>query len=144
MKKCLIICCVLFAAITVQGQEGTIFGKWKTIDDATGEARSIIEIYEENNKAFGKILEIFDPENRDRLCGYCKGNDKNKPVLGLVIIKNLKKDENEYSDGTIFDPENGKEYTAKIWLDEDDPNILNVRGYISFFFRTQRWVRVEG
>ena len=59
----------------------------------------------------------------------------------MQIIKNLEQDGDEFEDGTILDPKNGKIYDCKIWLEDD--NTLNVRGYISFFFRTQEWIRVE-
>jgi len=141
MKKFLILSYMFFIVVTLQAQEGSIFGKWKTIDDNTGEAKSIVEIYKKDGKVYGKIAEIFNPEDRDKICTYCIGEDKDKPLIGLVIIKGLSKDGNEYEDGTIFDPEKGKEYDAKIWLDEDDSNVLNVRGYIAFLYRTQQWIR---
>ena len=118
-----------------------VIGKWKTIDDTTGKAKSIVMIYEQDNKIYGKIDKILNESHRNNLCNECTGDDYNRPIEGLIIIKGLKKDDNEYEDGTITDPENGKVYRCKIWVDEDDPTILNVRGYISFLFRTQQWVK---
>ncbi len=141
MKKYLTLLFTLTIVLTGYAQEKTIFGKWKTIDDQTGEAKSIVEIYKKDGKVYGKIAEILNPEDRDKTCIYCEGEDYNAPLLGLDIIKDLEKDGNEYEDGTIFDPEKGKEYKAKIWLEEDDPDTLNVRGYVAFLFRTQQWVR---
>jgi len=132
---------LLFFMVHIQAQQGTIFGQWKTIDDETGKALAILEIYKKNGKAYGKIVEILNPEDRDKTCIYCKGDDLNKPLIGLDVIKNLKKDGGEYAGGTIFDPVKGKEYKAKLWVDEDNENLLNVRGYILFLFRTQQWVR---
>ncbi|WP_103866347.1 DUF2147 domain-containing protein [Aquimarina sp. I32.4] len=60
----------------------------------------------------------------------------------MVIIKNLKKNGNEYGEGTILDPENGKVYRCKIWIGENNQSILNVRGYISFLYRAQQWIRI--
>lgn len=127
--------------MTTYAQEGSVFGKWKTIDDETGEAKSIVEIFKKDGKVYGKISDILNPADRDKTCVNCKGDQYNAPLIGLVIIKDLKKDGDEYENGTIFDPEKGKEYKAKLWLDEDNPNRLNVRGYISFLFRTQQWIR---
>ncbi|WP_339844292.1 DUF2147 domain-containing protein [uncultured Dokdonia sp.] len=141
MKKHITLLMLLFFAVSIQAQQGTIFGQWKTIDDETGKAMSIIEIYKKDGKVFGKIVDILNPANRDKTCIYCKGEDYDKPLIGLDIIKNLEKDDDEYEGGTIFDPEKGKEYKAKLWIDEDDKNILNVRGYIAFLFRTQQWIR---
>ena len=141
MKKYISLLIVLLCAVSMQAQQVTIFGQWKTIDDETGKAMSIIEIYKKDGKVFGKIIDILNPANRDKTCIYCKGEEYNKPLIGLDIIKNLEKDDDEYEGGTIFDPEKGKEYKAKLWVDEDNGDILNVRGYISFLFRTQQWIR---
>ena len=118
-----------------------VVGIWKTIDDNTGEAKSHIEIFKKDGKVYGKIIKILNPEARDRVCSECE--DKNIKILGMNIIKGLERDGNEYSGGTITDPENGKIYKSKIWLTEDNPNRLKVRGYVAFLYRTQEWIRLE-
>lgn len=118
-----------------------IIGKWKTIDDDTGEAKSVVEIYQEDDKYYGRIDEILVKEDGAENCSKCEGKYKNTPMKGVVIMNDLEKDGDEYEDGTIIDPENGKTYRCKIWVDEDNPNILNVRGYIAFLYRTQQWVK---
>lgn len=143
MKKTIFLVAIVFIAIQSFGQDSTsILGKWKTIDDETGEAKSIIEIYEKEGAFFGKIDHIINPSDRDKTCIYCEGSEKDLPLIGLNIIKNLKEDDGEYSGGTIFDPEKGKKYKAKLWVNEENTSLLNVRGYIAFLFRTQQWVRV--
>jgi len=137
-----LISLLLLISGTVFAQNDVV-GKWKTIDDNTGKERSIVEIYKKGNKIFGKIDYILDKAERGKLCKECKGEDYNKPIEGMVIIKELEKDGDDYEDGTILDPENGKIYRCKIWVDKDDPKTLNVRGYIAFLFRTQQWVRVQ-
>ena len=111
MRK-IVLTFVFLTCIIFNAQE--ITGRWKTIDDKTGETKSIIEIYEKNGKYFGKVVEIFNKSKRDALCDKCEGTDKNKPVLGLVIIKNMKKNKTVFEDGTITDPENGKTYSCSI------------------------------
>ncbi|TXE20816.1 DUF2147 domain-containing protein [Psychroflexus gondwanensis] len=120
-----------------------VYGEWKTIDDNTGIAKSIVEVYEQNGKVFGRIKKILKKDQRDVRCVNCKGDLKNQKVEGMVILKDLSKDEDEFEDGTVTDPENGKTYNAKIWLNEDDPDVLMVRGYLSFLYRTQEWKRLE-
>ena len=120
-----------------------VVGEWKTIDDDTGVAKSIVEVYKEDGKVFGMVKRILREDKRDVRCTECEGERKNEKVEGMVILRNLTKDDDEFTDGTITDPENGKTYDAKIWLNEDDPNTLMVRGYISFLYRTQEWKRVE-
>lgn len=119
----------------------SVFGKWKTIDDKTGKAKSVVEIFESNGKVVGKIVEILDPAKRDRKCEKCEGSDKNKPILGLLIIKGLEKDGDEYNGGNITDPETGNIYKCFIKLNGKDR--LTVRGYmgISLIGRSQTWIR---
>ena len=144
-KKINLVAVFVFAIIfnVVAQDASSIVGKWKTVDEETNEAKSIVEIYESHGTYFGKITEIINPADRDNTCIYCKGDEKGLPLIGLSIIKDLKEEDNKYTDGTIFDPEKGKKYNAKLWVDENDSNLLNVRGYIGFLHRTQHWYRVE-
>src|SRR5690606_15035535 len=121
----------------------TIIGKWKTIDDATGKARSIIKIYQQNDEIYGKIIDLLEKEKRDKRCIECEDERKDQLILGMIILYNLKKESDKYHTGKILHPGKGKEYRCKIWVDENNPDILNVRGYISFFYKTQQWKRVE-
>lgn len=119
----------------------TIFGKWKTIDDLNGKEKGIVEIYEYKGKVYGKIIEIFEADKKHLKCDKCHGEDKNKPLLGLNIIKGLTKNDGVYDGGKIVDPKNGKSYHCKITLEGKDK--LNVRGYvgITLFGRSQTWIR---
>lgn len=128
MKQVLFLCLLLNAFI-VNSQ--SVFGKWRTVDDDTGKEKSVVEIYEKNGKVFGKIIEIFDPKNRDLPCKFCEGDDYNKPILGLDIIKNMEKEGDAYKEGTIIDPQDGKVYKARLKL--DDKNILQVKGLYCLF-----------
>lgn len=125
-------------------QAQSIVGQWKTVDDETGKTKSIVELYNDNGKIYGKIVKLLLPEDQNKPCIKCTGKDYNQPIEGLVFVKGLSKDKdaNEYEGGTIFDPEKGKEYKCKMWIDKDAPDTLNVRGYIAFFYRTQNWYRV--
>ncbi|MBL7473164.1 DUF2147 domain-containing protein [Robertkochia sediminum] len=121
----------------------TVYGKWKTIDDETGEPKSIVEIYEDGGKVYGKVVEILNKNKQDAKCTECEGAKKDAPILGMVIVEGLEKDGDVYEGGTILDPNKGKEYRCKLWVDEDNADKLNVRGYIAFLFRTQEWFRAE-
>lgn len=139
MKKITFLLC-LFLFFSVEAQ--SVIGKWKTIDDVSGEVKSIVQIYEENGKIYGKVIEIMDASKRNRLCENCPGVLKNKPVLGLKIINGLEKNGSSYENGKILDPESGKEYKCYISLEDD--KTLKVRGYIgiSLMGRTQYWKRI--
>jgi uncharacterized protein (DUF2147 family) len=130
----------LVFASSAYGQ--AIVGKWKTIDDNTGEAKSIVEIYERDGKFYGKVIKLFlDPnEDPDPVCDECDKDDSRykKKIIGMEIIRGLKEDNNEFSGGDILDPENGKVYRCRLWIEDGD---LMVRGYWGPFFRTQTWKR---
>ena len=142
MKLKFILLAGLFISI-LSANAQSVTGKWKTFDDETKEAKSIVEITERDGKIYGKVIEILNPAKKNIKCTNCSGNDKDKPVLGLEILKGLSKDGKEYSDGKILDPSNGKLYKCTVSLDGNDK--LKVRGYvgISAFGRTQNWVRVK-
>ncbi len=142
MKKILTIILILVSAV-FYSQNKTVLGKWKTIDDETAEAKSIVEIYEKSGKIYGKVIEILDVNHKNDFCRECSGEDANKPIQGLVVIKGLSKEGNEYNSGKILDPKNGKLYQCFITLEGNDK--LKVRGYIgiSLFGRTQYWQRVK-
>lgn len=142
MKKAIFT--FLFVAVAgILSVSAQVTGKWKTIDDETGQAKSIVEIYESNGKIYAKVVEILNPAKKNSKCTKCKGADKDKPIDGLVIIKGLTKDGDEWTDGDILDPQKGKLYSCTIKLDGKDK--LDVRGYmgISMLGRTQTWHRVK-
>jgi uncharacterized protein (DUF2147 family) len=141
MKKTILSILILLLATTSFSQ--TVIGKWKTIDDESGDAKSIVEIYEKSGKIHGRIIEILEERNRNRICNLCSGVNKDQPILGMNFITGLSKDDNEYNGGKIIDPQNGKEYKCFITLDKKDK--LKVRGYIgiSLLGRTQYWYRVK-
>ena len=133
----------LFAALLMSAfSYAQIEGKWKTIDDESGKAKSIVEIWKKaDGKYYGKISQLLiKPEHAN--CIECKDDRKNKPLVGMEIIRGLKKDGAEFTGGSITDPKNGKSYKCTITRDGDK---LNVRGYmgISIIGRTQTWQKVD-
>ena len=139
--KLVLLASILMSTLFVNAQ--SVIGRWKTIDDKTKEAKSIVEIFERNGKIYGRVVEILNPAKKGAKCQSCSGANKDKPVLGLEILKGLSKDGDEYNGGKILDPSNGKEYKCILSLDGNDR--LKVRGYIgiSAFGRTQVWTRVK-
>lgn len=125
---------------TIHGQ--TIFGKWRTVDDETGETKAIVELYEKDELLFGKIIKILDEAEQNARCVKCKGGLKDKPILGMNIISGFQRGgDGEYKGKKLTDPEQGLTVRGKIWLDPDNVNQLKVRGYLAFFYRTQTWLR---
>lgn len=125
---------------SVSFSQDDVIGKWNTIDDETGKKKSVVEIYEKDGEVFGKIIKLYDRENQDPdpICDKCPEDDPRykKKVIGMEIMKNLKKDGNEYSGGTVLKPDEGKIYKCRIWVEGGN---LYVRGYWGFFYRTQIW-----
>ena len=149
MEKCILltfICAVLFS-VTINAQHEDITGLWKSIDDETGEPKSIVEIYIENGKLYGDIVKLFRKpgEDPDPVCDKCDEDDPryNQKIIGMTIIKDMEyqKDDNEWEDGEILDPKKGKVYDCKLWVEDGK---LQVRGYVLFFHRTQEWLRYDG
>ncbi|MFY0606690.1 MAG: DUF2147 domain-containing protein [Cyclobacteriaceae bacterium] len=132
-------------SLTLTHAQG-VLGKWKTIDDQTGKARSIVEIVERDGKVYGSIVQLFrsPEEDPDPICELCPGDRKDQKVIGMEIIREMvrEKSSGEYEDGEILDPESGDVYDCKIWLDESGN--LKVRGYIMFLYRTQTWLPYRG
>lgn len=140
MRRYLLLLIVLFPSLL---SAQSVLGRWKTIDDETGKPISVVEIFESHGKLYGKIVEIFNPKSKNKKCEVCPGDDKGRPLLGLVVIKGLVKDGNEYTGGKILDPKHGKLYKCYIALENADK--LKVRGYLglSLLGRTQYWHRVK-
>lgn len=140
-KSILIVIVLLFSNLA---QSQSVFAKWKTIDDRTGNPKAIINIYEKDGLMFGEVTKIVEPGRENSLCTKCDGDLKDKPVIGMTIIKNgVKNDDGEWKGKFLFDPQQAMTFRFKIWLNPDDSNELKVRGYLAFLFRTQTWVRVE-
>ncbi len=131
------LCVNTFAASAVTGY-------WTTLDDKTGKPSSLIYIWQKDQLFYGKIAKIYREDgqkNTDR-CTKCTGEQHNKPMLGLTIIRDMKAEYNRWTDGLVLDPRNGKEYHAQMWLEKNGSE-LHLRGYIGLplFGRTAVWYR---
>ncbi len=120
-------------------------GTYQTIDDNTNKPKSIVALYEHENKLAGRIIALYDtngqisetPANATRIAEHVDGTPK---YIGMDIIWNMQWDtkDTEYTDGKIMDPASGKIYSSVIWQDSDKSK-LRVRGKIGPFGRTQTW-----
>ena len=149
-----IVCLLMQGFAEAQGQVQTQpqetasspVGLWKNIDDVTGKSKALIRITESNGVLTGKVEKLFREPNEDQFpkCIKCDGANKDQPVLGMVILVGLKKDDDEYTGGTILDPDTGGVYKSKLKLEEGGRK-LNVRGYIGvpWIGRSQIWVREQ-
>lgn len=118
-------------------------GQWTTIDDETGKPKSIVQIDVANDQLTGKVVEVLWSERGPHpVCEKCDGERKDKPVEGMTIIWDMKKDGEDWKGGKILDPKTGKIYNCKIHL-TDGGKKLEMRGFIGFSLigRTQVWER---
>ncbi|HIO16325.1 MAG TPA: DUF2147 domain-containing protein [Flavobacteriales bacterium] len=125
----------------------SIEGHWKTIDDETGRIKSIVEITERDGQFFGNIVELFrlPDEDQDPHCDKCDDDRKDQRTLGMEIVRNMvlaDGESQEWEEGTICDPKKGSIYDCEMWFEDGNTDVLKVRGYIWFVFRTQDWLRV--
>ena len=144
MTQWLVAGALALAAISASAQN-TPVGLWKTIDDDGKTEKSLVRITESGGVLSGKIEKIFDPSKQDSKCDKCSDERKDKPVLGMVILRNLKVDSDDkdvWSGGDVLDPNNGKVYRARL-KPVDGGRQLQMRGYLGPFYRTQVWLRVE-
>lgn len=128
--------------------ESTPIGLWKTLDEDSGESKSLVRITENQGVLEGRIEKLLDPnDSPNALCERCDGERRNQLILGLLILRNVRLADSksrQWNGGDILDPENGKVYKVKLVLSADGHQ-LDVRGYIgiSLFGRTQTWIRVN-
>ncbi|HAJ26911.1 MAG TPA: DUF2147 domain-containing protein [Syntrophus sp. (in: bacteria)] len=145
-RTMLLVTMILLCSVSLALAGGSPVGKWKTIDDETNKEKSIVEVYEVGGKIYGRILQLLQEKDggASKLCTKCTGADLNKPMIGLVFVKDLKADGDEYTGGTILDPNNGKVYKCKMEVIEGG-NKVKVRGFLGFSLlgRTQVWHKVK-
>ncbi|MFZ2649835.1 MAG: DUF2147 domain-containing protein [Burkholderiaceae bacterium] len=125
--------------------QATPVGLWKTIDDETQREKSWVRIVEAGGILTGKVERIADPAKQDSKCDKCSDERKDKPVLGMTLVRNTSQnvdDKEIWDGGDILDPNNGKVYRLRL-KPLDGGKALEVRGYIGPFFRNQTWLRAE-
>ena len=141
IRTCAVLFCFSALVLRAADSAGTPAGRWRTVDDKTGKAKAIILLYEEKGLLFGRVETLVDPD-AVKICDKCSDERKGQPVTGMVVIRRMKKDSDEYTGGDILDPKNGSVYRCKMRLIEQGRK-LSVRGYLGFslFGRSQTWVR---
>jgi uncharacterized protein (DUF2147 family) len=145
MKKIAITALLSLVTLGAFAQASPV-GLWKTIDDDGKKEKSLVRITESNGVFSGTIEKLLDPDTKlGVVCDKCTDERKDKPVLGMVLLRNLRQNPQEkdvFEGGDIVDPNNGKVYKSRIKA-VDGGKKLEMRGYIGPFYRTQVWLRVE-
>ena len=124
--------------------QNTPLGRWRSIDDATGKPKALVEVFEAGNGTLSaKIVQLIDTsDGPNPLCDDCSGSRRNQPILGMTIAWGLKRQGKAWGGGRILDPENGKEYSVKM-TPLAGGRKLEIRGYlgVALLGRTQTWLR---
>ena len=134
MKKCLLLLAFVFCSLFASAQIDKIVGEWYTVDDETGAVKALVDIYKgDDGLYYGKIIKVFKNGQEN----------PNSDRKGLVIVKDMKVEDGMLKGGTIYEPESGKTYYAKISYNEADNTItlrgsLDKRGWVG---RSQTWIK---
>lgn len=138
----LLLACLL--PVAAWAQQASPVGRWRSIDDATGKPKAVIEIQDTGNGTLtARIVQVLDTKDGPNpLCTACEGKRRNQPIVGMHIAWGLKPQGKAWGGGRILDPENGKEYSVKMTPIAAGRK-LEVRGFIGMALlgRTQVWVR---
>ena len=128
------------------GQASTPAGLWQTVSDKTGQPAGLVRVVEVDGEYIGTVVAVLSPPAPDAnpLCNLCQGDLKDKPIVGMIILRGVRRSGDTYSTGQILDPDEGEVYKCRITL-LDEGRKLEVRGFIGIplLGRSQTWVRKE-
>lgn len=140
MKRILFFAVTLLFSVTLFAQN-PLLGEWITVDDATGEQKSIVRIYQaDNGKYYGTIIQLLEENGETAVCTECTGEDHNKPIVGLTIIRDMQLKDNELRGGKVLDPDNGKFYYAKVYLKNGKLILRGSLDKAGLLGRSQTWL----
>ncbi len=140
MKRILFFAVTLLFTVTLCAQN-PLLGEWITVDDATGEQKSIVRIYQaDNGKYYGTIIQLLEENGGTAVCTECTGEDHNKPVVGLTIIRDMQLKDGELRGGKVLDPDNGKFYYAKVYLKDGKLILRGSLDKAGLLGRSQTWL----
>jgi len=150
IKNSLISLFVMIVSASVFAEQtkdiSNVAGYWQTIDDKTQKPSAVIEVRPVKGLYQGKIAKIYVENNQKTtdICKHCEGDQQNKPMLGLIIIKDMQCTTDMCSGGTILDPRDGSLYHATMKLIENGTQ-LKVRGYVGLplFGKSVVWMRLS-
>lgn len=141
MKKRNLLLLVVLLMTTTMIAQTPILGEWITVDDSTGEQKSVVRIYQaENGKYYGDIIQLFGPDAEKAVCGACEGPEHNQPIIGLTIIRDMQLKDGELKGGKVLDPDNGKFYYAKVYLKDGKLILRGSLDKAGLLGRSQTWL----
>jgi len=137
MKKMLFVIMSLVALDVSAESSISPAGLWETFDD-DGHLESTVEVRVDDGSLFANIVMLHNSVEENPVCDKCKGDLFGKPVIGMQVFDGLTLKRGIWQKGTVFDPKTGDTYKGKVWLDGE---MLLVRGYVGFVYKTKVWRR---
>ncbi len=141
MRKIILAAALVSVAFSASAQNATSpIGKWKTLDDESGKAMTVTEVYEAKNGTLA--AKITENLGLPATCDECGGANKGKPFVGIVTLWNLKAGKDGSWSGNGYKPSDDRKFNAKSVKLVDGGNKLEVKGCVAFICKTATWVRV--
>ena len=141
MRKIILAAALASLAFSVSAQNASPIGKWKTLDDKTGKAMTVTEVYQAKNGTLA--AKITENLGLPATCADCSGEHKGKPMVGMVTLWNLKPNKDGGWSGDGYKPSEDRKFTAKSVKLIEGGKKLEVKGCVAFICRTATWVRAD-
>lgn len=145
MRKLILATAALtLLSFSAVAQAPSPIGKWKTLDDETGRAMTVVEMYRaQDGTLAAKIVEnIAAPPT----CTKCSGADKGRSIIGMNVLWGLQPIDGGYGNGQGFKPSSGDQFRARSVRLIEGGNKLEVTGckrVLVEICRTATWVRAD-
>lgn len=143
MRKMILVAALVSLPFATMAQDpASPIGKWKTLDDKTGKVMTVSEIYEAKNGTLA--AKIVEAVGVPATCTTCSGQHKDKPMVGIVTLWNLKaQKDGSWGGGNGYKPSEDRNFNAKSMKLVDGGKKLEVKGCVSIICRTATWVRAD-
>ncbi|GAB3391213.1 DUF2147 domain-containing protein [Azotobacter armeniacus] len=145
VRRLCVRCALVMLLATSAAASDPLTGLWMIRDERTDEPRALVRIAERGDEYLGIIEKgLRGAEGESPYCNKCEDERRGKPLLGMTILRGLKKQGEVYGGGEILDPDSGKVYDCRLTLQKEGRQ-LQVRGFIGspLFGETRTWYRVE-
>lgn len=143
MHKIILAAALASIALVASAQDlNSPIGKWKTLDDKTGKAMTITEVYAAKNDTLA--ARIVENLGMPATCDECSGANKGKPFVGIITVWNMKANKDgTWGGGDGYKPSEDMNFTAKSMTLVEGGSKLEVKGCKAFFCRTATWIRTN-